>query len=93
MKKVVTYYQIFFTHLLIILRVYPYFLVNNFHGIFGIYELPVAVSYVLTIFITVLIINAINLIDGIDGLASGLSSVALAVYGFWFLSESLRCPV
>ena len=34
-------------------------------------------------------INAINLIDGIDGLASGLSSVALAVYGFWFLSSEL----
>ena len=63
--------------------------IDNLHGIFGIYELPVAVSYVLTIFITVLIINAINLIDGIDGLASGLSSVALAVYGFWFLSSEL----
>ena len=55
--------------------------IDNLHGIFGIYELPVVVSYVLTIFITVLIINAINLIDGIDGLASGLSSVALAVLG------------
>ena len=47
--------------------------IDNLHGIFGIYELPVA----------------INLIDGIDGLASGLSSVALAVYGFWFLSSEL----
>ena len=63
--------------------------IDNLHGIFGIYELPVAVSYLLTIFITVLIINAINLIDGIDGLASGLSSVALSVYGFWFLSSGL----
>ena len=63
--------------------------IDNLHGIFGIYELPVFMSYLLTIFVTVLIINAINLIDGIDGLASGLSSVALSVYGFWFLSSGL----
>lgn len=63
--------------------------IDNLHGIFGIYELPLGISYLLTIFITVLIINAINLIDGIDGLASGLSSVALAVYGFWFFSVEL----
>ena len=34
----------------------------------------------------VYITNAINLIDGIDGLASGLSGIAMAFYGFAFLS-------
>lgn len=62
---------------------------DNLQGIFGIYQLPMPVAWVLTAFLTVLIINAINLIDGIDGLASGLSSVALTVYAFWYLSVGL----
>ena len=36
---------------------------------------PVPVSYILTILFVVAITNAINLIDGLDGLASGLSSI------------------
>ena len=39
----------------------------------------------LTIFVTVFIINAINLIDGIDGLASGLCSIAFLFYGLTFI--------
>ena len=35
------------------------------------------------------ITNAINLIDGIDGLASGLSSVALLVFGLLFIEKGL----
>ena len=52
----------------------------------GIYELPVAVSWMLTVFLVVFITNAINLIDGIDGLASGLSGIAMIFYGFFFLA-------
>jgi UDP-N-acetylmuramyl pentapeptide phosphotransferase/UDP-N-acetylglucosamine-1-phosphate transferase len=37
----------------------------------------------------VFITNAINLIDGIDGLASGLSSVSLLVFGFLFIEKGL----
>ncbi len=40
----------------------------------------------LTILVVVLITNSINLIDGIDGLASGLSSVGLLFYGIVFFS-------
>lgn len=45
--------------------------------------LPTWIGVPLTIFTVVFITNAINLIDGIDGLASGLSSVALLVFGFY----------
>lgn len=48
-------------------------------GFLDIWELPYAVSVVLTVFVVVYIINAINLIDGIDGLASGLSIISLFV--------------
>ena len=60
--------------------------VDSLEGMLGIYELPVAVSWMLTVFLVVFITNAINLIDGIDGLASGLSGIAMIFYGFFFLA-------
>ena len=42
-----------------------------------------------TVLIIVFITNAINLIDGIDGLASGLSSVALLIFTFLFINKGL----
>lgn len=63
--------------------------INNLYGLFGISVLPIWVGVPTTIFIVVFITNAINLIDGIDGLASVLSSVALIVFGYLFLKEKL----
>lgn len=58
--------------------------IDSLYGFLGIEQLPLLVSYMLTIFLTLLIINAINLIDGIDGLAAGISLVALATYAYLF---------
>lgn len=57
---------------------------DNLHGFLGITTMPYPVSVVLTALLIVFITNAINLIDGIDGLASGLSSIACAYYGIMF---------
>ena len=43
----------------------------------GYWELPMVVSFLLTTFWVILITNAFNLIDGIDGLAAGASIFAL----------------
>lgn len=53
-------------------------------GIFGIHSWPMWIAVPFTIVVTVFLINAINLIDGIDGLASGLSSIATIIYGIAF---------
>ena len=58
---------------------------SDLHGIFFLHSLPLWAGILLTIFVTVFIINAINLIDGLDGLASGLSSIALLSYGVTFI--------
>lgn len=58
---------------------------NNLHGFLGIHTMPVIVDLGLTILLTVFITNALNLIDGIDGLASGLSAVACAFYGMIYV--------
>lgn len=63
--------------------------INNFYDLFGINFIPAYVGYPLTVLLVVFITNAINLIDGIDGLASGLSMVALVIFGVIFMHYSL----
>ena len=54
-------------------------------GLLGVYAIPAWLGVPLTLFVVVYITNAINLIDGIDGLASGLCCIALSVLGLVFL--------
>lgn len=60
--------------------------IGNFFGFLGIYQLHFIVAGLFSVLLTVYIVNSINLIDGIDGLASGLSSVAMLVYGIVLFS-------
>lgn len=63
---------------------------NWFHslgGLFGIYAVPAWIGISFTIFLIVYITNAINLIDGIDGLASGLCCIALFVLCLLFFIQ------
>lgn len=62
-------------------------MINNLYGFMGIYALPLWLGIPFTIFIVVFITNAINLIDGIDGLASGLCCISLAVLGFMHITK------
>lgn len=59
--------------------------INSFYGLFGINEIDPIIGIPFTMLLVVFITNAINLIDGIDGLASGLSMVALVVFGVIFV--------
>jgi len=43
--------------------------IDNFHGVFGLNEIPRLAGQVFTIFVFLVIVNAFNFIDGIDGLA------------------------
>ena len=45
------------------------FVIDNFHSILGLNEIPRMASQIFTVFVFLIIINAINFIDGIDGLA------------------------
>ena len=62
---------------------------NNLYGFLGIYYLSPFIGIPLTILALVFIINAMNLIDGMDGLASGISIFALCVYGTLFLLHGM----
>jgi UDP-GlcNAc:undecaprenyl-phosphate GlcNAc-1-phosphate transferase len=58
--------------------------VTSFYGLFGIESIPVWISYALTVFTIIVITNAFNLIDGIDGLAGGLGFIIAVTFGLWF---------
>ena len=61
-------------------------IIDNLHGVFGIYELNRIIAQLITVFFIVAIINSINVIDGIDGLA--ISVVSLFIICFEFFSKS-----
>ncbi len=57
---------------------------TNLHGFMGITEIPDMASYILSFFVYIVIINSLNLIDGIDGLASGLGILYSIFFGLFF---------
>ena len=58
--------------------------ITDLHGLFSVTALQPAASYLLSFFILAAIINAFNLIDGIDGLASGLGIMYCLFFAVWF---------
>jgi UDP-GlcNAc:undecaprenyl-phosphate/decaprenyl-phosphate GlcNAc-1-phosphate transferase len=56
----------------------------SMHGLFGIDVLPLWTSVFLSLFTYIVIVNAFNLIDGVDGLAGGVGFIAATAFGFWF---------
>lgn len=64
-------------------------MINNLYGFCGIYELSAWISWPLTVFVAVFTMNAVNLIDGIDGLAGCISLLAAVIFGFLFIHADL----
>ncbi len=57
---------------------------SSLHGFAGIGALNYASSDFLSLFVIVAIVNAFNLIDGIDGLSSGVGILVSLTFGTWF---------
>ena len=62
------------------------FIINNYYGLFGLYEIPYLLAQFTTVFVFVVLVNAFNFIDGIDGLA--VSFAIFSILGFEYLNES-----
>jgi len=59
--------------------------ITSLHGIFGVYEIPQWGSVFLSIFTYVVVVNSLNLIDGVDGLAAGVGLISSCAFGVWFI--------
>lgn len=58
--------------------------ITSFQGFLGIYELELGFSYVFTFLVIVGVTNAINLIDGMDGLAGSIVLLISLIFGGYF---------
>jgi len=61
------------------------FHLSSLHGLFGIEELSYPLSLIITFVLFLALINSFNLIDGIDGLASGIGYLTSIFFGIVFL--------
>lgn len=82
-------FEILIVTALAVVNNYP---VNDLHGLWGVHEISPWIAWPLTIFACVGIINAINMIDGIDGLSSGICITAFSFYGllFFYVHDFVR---
>lgn len=60
------------------------FTIYSLNGFLGINEIPIYIYYIIAGFIMLTIINAYNLIDGIDGLAAIVGIIILIIYSTIF---------
>lgn len=58
--------------------------ISDFHGLWGVGSIPLWAAVPLTVFASVGIINAINLIDGVNGLSSGYCVMASGIFTIYF---------
>lgn len=61
--------------------------IDTFHGLWGIESFSWCFAVPLTIFVGVGIINAVNMIDGVNGLSSTLCVLSSGLYGMVFLQS------
>lgn len=59
--------------------------ISGLHGILELEEIPYWTSFIFSFFVYIGLVNAINLIDGIDGLATGVSAIFSFFMGSFFL--------
>jgi UDP-N-acetylmuramyl pentapeptide phosphotransferase/UDP-N-acetylglucosamine-1-phosphate transferase len=59
--------------------------ITGMQGLFGVHELPDYGAVLLSFFVYIVIVNAFNLIDGLDGLAGGIGMIAGLFFGTWFI--------
>ena len=55
--------------------------INSMRGVLGVYELPDIIATLFSVFVVIVITNGFNLIDGVDGLASGIGVIASLGFG------------
>lgn len=59
--------------------------IKGMHGLFGIQEIPEWARILLSVFVYIVVVNAINLIDGVDGLAAGIGFIISGFFATWFV--------
>ena len=62
--------------------------IDSFHGVFGVFAIPEWVGFLVSMFVFIVVVNSLNLIDGLDGLASLVSIKFFLIMGGLILVSS-----
>jgi len=68
-----------------LISVKAHLIITDLYGFLGIHHLGEAASYIFTFFAIMLVVNAFNLIDGVDGLAGCLGLASSVLFALFFL--------
>jgi UDP-N-acetylmuramyl pentapeptide phosphotransferase/UDP-N-acetylglucosamine-1-phosphate transferase len=63
--------------------------IETMHGILGLGTLPEPISYLISYATIIVIVNAYNLIDGVDGLAGSLGLMTTSLFGVYFFAANM----
>lgn len=63
--------------------------ISSFYGLFGFYQISEPVISIFNVFVIVFVINAFNLIDGVDGLASSIGIFISIIFSIIFYLNKL----
>lgn len=63
--------------------------IESMHGILGLGTLPEPISYLISYATIIVIVNAYNLIDGVDGLAGSLGLMTTSLFGVYFFAANM----
>ena len=65
--------------------------IHSLHGLFGVNDIPLWASIFLSLFTYIVVVNAFNLIDGVDGLAAGVGLIGTLSFGTLFMLGGDTC--
>ena len=69
------------------------YVISNYHGLFGLYEVPWILAQLSTVFVFLVIINAVNFSDGIDGLAMSEVIKTILLIEFFSAGDTALSPL
>ncbi|MRX41662.1 hypothetical protein GJU43_20455 [Flavobacterium sp. LC2016-23] len=79
-KDISAKYKLIIQFLLALLVAFSGTRITSLFGVFGIYEIVIWQQYLVTILIITGVVNAFNLMDGVDGLIGGLSLLGFLIF-------------
>lgn len=66
--------------------------ITDLHGLVGIYQIPEWIGYIITISLSIYLIEMVKLLDGLDGLASGTSVISFLLFILLFVDTQSITP-
>ncbi|WP_291287479.1 MraY family glycosyltransferase [Flavobacterium sp.] len=81
-KDISAKYKLIIQFLLALIIAFSGTRITSFYGVFGVYQIVIWQQYVITILVITGVVNAFNLMDGVDGLIGGLSMLGFLIFFF-----------